>query len=60
MNLTGGWTRREYDNYRAMVIAMSDVVENQKKFRQPITDADIDYLKMAMEAPDVNLFVSVM
>jgi len=60
MNFTGGWTKREYDNYRALVIAKSDMVENQKKFLRPITDADVEFLKKAMEAPDVNLFVSVM
>ena len=52
-------TRREFEMYKALAYARHDVEDNRKKFRQPITDADIDYMKKAMEAPDVNLFLAV-
>lgn len=55
-----GMTRQEYTKYRAMVLAKNDVDENRKKFwGNQITDADIAYMKMAAEAPDVNLFLAV-
>lgn len=49
-----GMTKHEYEMYRAKIIAE----DNQKKFRNPITDEDIAYLVKALEAP-VDLFVKI-
>lgn len=52
-------TAKEFAMYRSKAYARKDVRENQKKFHKNITDADISYMKKAIEAPDVNLFLAV-
>jgi hypothetical protein len=56
-----GMTRKEFEKYKALALARNDVDENRKKFwkNSQITDADIEYMKKALEAPDVNLFLKV-
>ena len=56
-----GMTRKEFEKYKSLALAKNDIEENRKKFwKNQITDADIEYMKKAMEAPDVNQFVAVM
>ena len=54
-----GFTRQEYEAYKAKAYVRHDVADNRQKFQKNsvIGDAEIAYLRKAMEAPDVNLFV---
>jgi len=54
-----GMTAKEFAMYRAKAYARRDVRENQQKFQTPITDADVNYLKKALDAPDVDQFLAV-
>ena len=54
-----GMTAKEFAMYRAKAYARQDVLENQKKFQTPITDADVAYMVKALDATDVNQFLAV-
>lgn len=54
-----GMTKKEYEKYKTLAYARHDVTENQQKFIKPITDADVAYMKKALNAPDVNMFIQL-
>ena len=54
-----GLTMRQFNAWKTQVFAQEDIQNNVKKFRNQITEADVEYIKNALEAPDVNQFLGV-
>ena len=62
MNGGFGMTMKQFEKWKAKAYTKDDIAKNRKKFwkNNVIGEAEISYLKKALEAPDVNQFLAVM